>query len=284
MTYQNGQTLYTQDGHEVQFDHVVGETAYVRPVQTVIIQSGYGERVDEYEDTEAASHLIAVNTASLYTTAPVAVFSDKIKAMRDEISQIAEEKKAALKSREDEIRALNSELAKIKSDLDRWNREHGVFKDIGRLLDGEPMFPLHSEGSPYHRAQNIPSIPKDEYIEAVRITYNRFKEQQPWTLTTSRDRSYPVRFFHTEEERAAHISEQFDEACDHFRKSPDFSAERHTHTTRLDYRTLQRWCKVHPHLSIPSDIEAAKAESDDKAVEAEKERLRKQLAEMETTT
>ncbi|QJA43046.1 hypothetical protein [Phaeobacter phage MD18] len=282
--FDKGQTLYTLDGTFVEFDHAHGEIAFVYPIQTVVIQTSnyHGDDYDEHEDEQRADHLIAVPMHQLTTKRPIPVLDAEIAAKREELDTIKADAARAAKEKEKALRRIDMELADAQRRMDQWKEKHRVFDVLGRMLDGEDLFPLEEVQNPYTHSWAVPYIPEWKDVKVVTLKHGAMNNTSPWMVNRSYgDSTYMVRFFDTEEERTARVSELFDTTCEDFRKKPDYGTEGKTYTTRLDYGTLQRWCEKHPHLSLPKDIVDAKVESDAAAKEAKKAHLQKQLEELE---
>ncbi|QGH74951.1 hypothetical protein MAL1_00205 [Bacteriophage DSS3_MAL1] len=282
--FDKGQTLYTLDGTYVEFDHEHEGTAYVYPIQTVVIQctTYHGDDFDELEDERVADHLIAVPMDKLTTDRPIPALDAEIIKKKEELDAIKAATARAAKEKEQAQRRIDMELADSQRRMDQWKEKHRVFDVLGRMLDGEDLFPLEEVKNPYHKSWAVPYIPEWKDVKVVTLKHGNMHNSSPWTVNRSYgDSTYMVRFFDTEEERTARVSELFDTACEDFRKKPDYGTEGKTYTTRLDYGTLQRWREKHPHLSLPQDIVDAKVASDAAAKEAQKARLQQQLEALE---
>lgn len=276
--------LYDKNGAVYTLDHEHDGTAYVRPMVKVVTQAtGYnGDSFHEEEDYEPASYLISMDRSELFNSPPIEEVNEDLASKKAEL--------AALKAdAEREIREINAERSAIKSDLrhakhqlDMWMGKHRVMMDLGKLLDGQILYPLSVRKNSYHHSREIPYIPKMERLDLLTVSAGDFEKGQKWTIKKYSSDSYgnPFRFFDTEEERSAVISSEFDEVCEAFRKKPNFETAGYTTTTSLNYGTLMKWVKTHPALTIPADIEAMKDENDAKVVEDKKAALKAQLEEL----
>ncbi len=115
------------------------------------------------------------------------------------------------------------------------------------------------------------------------IRSGNFESGQKWIKEEYARDTYgsPFRFFDTEDERNAVIKEEFDSACEQFRKAPDFETTSWTAGTTLHFGTLQEWVKAHPALCIPDDIQQMKTDNDATLAEERKVKLRAELEAIE---
>ncbi|MBM2293770.1 hypothetical protein JQX09_17725 [Sulfitobacter pseudonitzschiae] len=280
MTFQKNQQLYTLTGEAFAFDHAIDGTAYVRPMIVVTYQSGYGDEIHEEQVTEAAGHFVAMPSADLFTSPPVGLVDSEIQAKRKELDELSASAAKELKQTKAELSKVQFDLSRSKGELDRWMDQHRPLIDVGKLMDGQTLYPLSVRENPYHKGREIPRIPSMRNAGILTLTSGNFEKGQPWVCKQYASDTYgsSFRFFDTEEERSAVISAEFDAACDHFRAKPDFDTTSYTTGTTLHYGTLQRWVEAHPALSIPDDIEAIKAENDAKKVAERKAKLAAELA------
>lgn len=268
--------MYSKDGDMFEVWRVLDDTVLAHPMYRFI----YDADGDEYSEFEPASHLVSIPADILLANPPVAAVDQEIADRRTELAElkhtIAKEKREA----EAGARKAKAELDAAKRELERWQTEHQHFIDLGRLLDGKPMFPLHSKDNHYHKSADIPSIQDWKHVKHIAVTPNTYRKDEPWAVYHDRDGSYgwTTRFFHSEQERNNFVSERFGKACEDFRKNPDFSTTSHTTSTRLHYGTLSKWCERFPHLAIPDDIVEGKAEADRAEMDAKAEKLRAELA------
>lgn len=276
-------TLYDKTGAAFSFDHELEGTAYVRPMIKVVFRSGYGEDVHEVEDFEPAAYLVAMDRSSLFDAPPLAVVNEEVSAKQAELAALKAEAKKAIREINSQRSAAERELQEAKRQLDRWMETHRVMTDLGKLLDGQVLYPLSVSENHYHHARDIPRIPSTQNAAYLAIHSGNFEKGQKWVCKKYADDSYrtPFRFFDTEEERAAVILSEFEATCAKFRDKPNFDTTSHTASTTLHYGTLLEWVKTHPSLSIPDDIKAMKAANDAELVERRKATLAAELAAIE---
>lgn len=278
--------LYDKTGAAFALDHEHAGMAYVRPMVKVVTQYGYGDDFEEHDDVEPASYLVEMDRAALFDAPPVVALDEDIKAKTEELAALKAEAKKAINELKSEQAAAERKLADSKRQLNEWMQTHRVMMDLGKLLDGQVLYPLSVGENPYHHARNIPRIPSMQNAAYLSITSGNFEKGKKWVCKRYADDAYstPFQFFDTEEERAAVISSEFDITCSRFRARPNFDTTPHTSSTNLHYGTLQEWVRTHPALSIPDDIKAMKVEHDAKLLIAKKEKLAAELAAMEDTT
>jgi hypothetical protein len=277
--------IYDKAGAAFELDHEIDGVSYVRPLIKVFMQSTTysGDDFHEDEGFEPADFLVARNTSELYDAPPVEIVDAEIKAKREELQALISDAKRQGREAQSAKRKAELELDRAKSQLEKWFTEHSVMMDLGKLLDGQVLYPLSVSENHYHKARDIPRIPKMSGAKYLAIHSGDFEKGQKWVCKSYAADSYgsPFRFFNTEEERAAAIADKFTAALDAFRKSPAFSKDGTTHSTRLDYGTLTRWVETHPALQIPDDIEAMKVEHDADVARQKREQLAAQLAELD---
>jgi len=277
-------TLYDRTGAAFTLDHEANGKAYVRPMVKMIFQSSnyQGDDCEQVEDFEPADYLVAMDRDALFYAPPIQQVNADVAAKRAELEAIQAEAAKAVRQSKSDKAAAERELASAQKQLSDWMAKHGVMIDLGKLLDGKILYPLSDKRNHYHRAPDIPHIPEMRKAKYLSITGGDFEKGQKWTAFkhASDDHGHSVRFFNTDAERAAVIASEFEAACGHFRKSPDFDTTSYTTGTKLHYGTLMEWVKTHPALAIPDDIKAMKAESDEKAVEARRAKLAAELAAM----
>ena len=280
--------LYDKTGAAFTLDHQVDEILYVRPMVKVIMQStSYnGDDYHETEEFEPADFLVARNASELFDAPPVEIIDAEIKDKREKLQSLISETKRQERDAKDAKRKLELELARAKTQLEKWMSDHQVMIDLGKLLDGKILYPLSMRKNSYNDGREVPQIPKMSGAKYLTIHSGDFEKGQKWSCKKYAQDSYgsPFRFFDTEEERSAAIADEFAITCDVFRKNPTFSMEGETYSTRLDYGTLRRWTKTHPALKIPADIEAMKVEHDAEAARKKREHLAAQLAELDRST
>jgi hypothetical protein len=272
--------LYDKTGAAFSFDHEHDGTAYVRPMVKVFLQSGYGEDVHEEEDFEPAGYLVAMDRSSLFDAPPLAVVNDEVAAKQAELDALKAEANKVVRDINSQRSAAERGLQEAKRQLDQWMESHRVMTDLGKLLDGQVLYPLSVSENHYHRARDIPSIPSMQNAAYLAITSGNFEKGQKWVCKKYADDTYrtPFRFFDTEEERAEVILSEFEATCAKFRERPNFDTTSHTATTTLHYGTLMEWVEMHPTLTIPDDIKAMKAANDAELVERRKATLAAELA------
>lgn len=285
--FECGQKLYMHDGTSVIFDHIVGEDAYVSPIITVMIQTmDYrGDDVNEEEDEEVAAHFIKVPLNKLTSVKPLNVLDAEIAEKRAVLDALKADTMQAIRDGNRAVRDVKQELVDATRTMDRWREKHQVFLDLGRMLDGETMFPLRMTKNPYHKASDVPVIPKLEDIRLMNIQYKNTKSECPWSVQSehSSDSYYQIKFFYSEEERQECITKRFTDVCGRFLKKPDYGMEGARYNTGLDYGTLTLWVKKHPHLEIPADITAGKEAFDAEKAQAHRARLKAELDALENT-
>lgn len=277
--------LYDKTGAAFALDHEVDGVSYVRPmVKVVMYQTDYrGDDYHEEEGFEPADFLVALNTSELFEAPPVAVVDAEIAAKREELHALVSDAKRQEREAKEAKRKAEFELAQAKSQLEKWMTEHKVMIDLGKLLDGQVLYPLSVRDGTYHSGREVPQIPKMSGAKYIALHSGDFEKGQKWVCKKYGEDGYGKSFcfFDTEEERDAAIADEFAATLDAFRKNPTFSKDGATYSTRLDYGTLTRWIKEHPTLEIPADIEAMKAEHDAEVARKKREQLAAQLAELE---
>lgn len=278
--------LYDKTGAAFVFDHEHDGTAYVRPLVKVFLQSGYGEDAHEEEDFEPAGYLVAVDRSSLSDTPPLAIVNEEVAAKRAELDALKAESKKVISDLNSKRRGAEYELQDAKRKLEEWMKTHRVMMDLGKLLDGQVLYPLSVQENHYHRARDIPRIPSMQNAAYLAITSGNFEKGQKWVCKRYADDNYrtPFRFFDTEEERAAVILSEFEVTCAQFRGKPDFDTTTYSSSTTLHYGTLLEWVKSHPALSIPDDIKAMKAANDAELVERRRATLAAELSALSTAS
>lgn len=277
---QQGDIRYTKDGEAVQIAYVLEDAVLAHPMQRVVYQDNFEE---PYEEEEPADHLRSYNESELFEKPPVDVIDADLRSKREELEEVKRQISTASKDLRDELAKLKRDKEAAERDLDRWNTEHQHFIDLARLLDGKPMFPLHVAKSPYHNAWRTPYVPKWEDVKFICVTPNVYRGEERWRVVSQREASpdWTTRFFYSEADRNAFISDRFAELCEKFRGAPDFSLEGKTYGSRLDFGTLQGWCSRFPHLSIPEDIEAGKVQADEGVKAQKASKLRAELEALE---
>lgn len=278
-------TLYDKTGAAFSLDHEIDGTAYVRPMVKVFTQSGYGDELHEEEDVEPARYLVAVERSSLFDKPPIVEINADIKAKTAELVALKAAAQKLIKELKAEKAAAEYKLADAKRQLDQWMQTHKGMIDLGKLLDGKVLYPLSVDENHYHRAREIPRIPKMGDIRGLRVEGGNFVEGKEWRAKTYMSDHYNIsfQFFDTEEERAAVILSEFEATCAKFRQNPNFTVDIYT-STNLHYGTLMEWVTTHPALSIPEDIKAMKAANDAEIIEQRKAKLAAELAAMEATS
>lgn len=278
--------LYDKTGSAFTLDHEHEGTAYVRPLIKVVHQSTsyHGDDFHETEDYEPAEYLVAMDRDTLFDAPPVMAVNQEIADKQVELKALKSDAAKATKEINSARNDAESQLRAAKRQLDEWMKSHRVMMDLGKLLDGQVLYPLSVKENPYHHGRDIPRIPEMRNAGYLTIRSGDFEKGQKWVCKEYASDCYgsPFRFFDTEEERTAEIRSEFDATCQKFRENPNFDTTRHTTTTRLHYGTLTEWVKTHPALIIPSDIENMKANHDAELVEKHKIKLAAELAELET--
>lgn len=274
--------LYDKTGAAFSLDHEHNGKAYVRPMVKAITQYGYGDDVHEDEGYEPAAYLVEMDRADLFDAPPIVALNADIVAKAAELEALRAEAKKVISELKSERSKAEYQLADAKRKLDEWMKTHKGMIDLGKLLDGQVLYPLSVSQNSYHYARNIPHIPEMKKIGRLFVEGGDFEKGKEWRAQRYMSDIYdtPFQFFDTAEERAAVIQAEFDATCDAFRKAPNFEVDIYT-TTRLHYGTLLEWVKTHPALSIPDDIKAMKADHEAEVVRAKKAALAAQLAAME---
>ncbi|MEQ8308065.1 MAG: hypothetical protein RIA09_16025 [Hoeflea sp.] len=274
--------LYDKTGRGYEFDHEYDGLAYVRPMVKVLIQTSnyHGDDFSEDEDLEPADYLIAMNRADLFDKPPVAPLNEDIAAKQAELAAVKSEHARAVHEKKLACERLDRQLESTQRRLDQWMKDHQVMIDLGRLLDGEVLYPLSLK----ERTNEIPRIPSMKDLRYLTVHSGDFEKGKPWTCEKYNRDSFgtPFRFFDTEEERLKVIRESFDSVCASFRKKPDF-AER-GYSSNLNYGYLKRWVETHPALEIPEDIREMKRQHEAEIVEQRKAKLAAELAALEEKT
>lgn len=281
-------TLYDKNGAAFSLDHEHDGTAYVRPMVKVIVQSSdwNDELHEEDAGHEPADYLVAKERTSLFDAPPVAVINADIAAQKAELDVLKSEAKKAAREISAERGRVESQLRDAQRQLKDWMASHRVMMELGKLLDGQVLYPLSVRENSYHHSREIPRIPKMRNVGYLTVTSGDFEKGQKWVCKQYSSDSYgsPFRFYDTEQERAAVIHAEFAEACQSFRKAPNFDTTTWSASTALHYGTLMEWVETHPSLSIPDDIVALKAKHDADMVEKRKAVLAAELAEIEGAT
>jgi hypothetical protein len=275
--------LYDKTGAAFSLDHEHNGKAYVRPMVKAITQYNDGGDVFEDEDFEPAAYLVEMNRVDLFDAPPIVALNADIVAKTEELSALKAEAKKAISELKSERSRAEYLLADAKRKLEEWMKTHKVMIDLGRLLDGQVLYPLSVSQNHYHRARDIPRIPTMRYAKYLALTSGDFEEGKKWVCKQYASDHYgsEFQFFDTEEERAAVIQSEFDITCRQFREHPNFDTTSHTSTTTLHYGTLLEWVKTHPALSIPDDIKGMKADHEAEVIRAKKAKLAAELAAME---
>ncbi len=279
--------LYDKTGAAFILDHEHGGTAYVRPLVKVIVQlGGYDDEPYETEDFEPAAYLVSMDRSALFDAPPVAVVNEELAAKQAELDAVKAATQKAIREINSARSAAERELQAAKRQLDEWMKSHRVMMDLGKLLDGQVLYPLSVKENSYHHGRDIPRIPGMRNAGYLTVTSGDFEKGQKWVCKRYASDSYgsPFMFFDTEEERAAVITSEFEAACDKFRKAPNFDTTSYSTGTTLHYGTLTEWVVTHPALRIPDDIKAMKAAHDAELVEQRKAKLAAELAEIEAAT
>lgn len=277
-------TLYDKTGAAFKLDHEHNGTLYVRPLVKVVMQTNYGDDYHEEEDFEPAAYIVAKDEAELFYAPPIPAVEAELVAKQAELDALKAERKKVVSELWSEKSAAEHELSTAKMQLERWMETHRVMMDLGKLLDGQVLYPLSVGKNHYHHARDIPRIPEMRSASYLSITSGNFESGQKWVAKKYAQDTYsiPFMFFDTYEERAAAIQSEFDAACQAFRQKPDFTVDIYT-TTNLHYGTLLEWVKTHPALSIPDDIKEMKAAHDAALVEQRKAALAAELAAISAT-
>lgn len=274
--------LYDKTGAAFSLDHKHNGKAYVRPMVKAITQYNEGGDVYEDEGHEPAAYLVEMDLADLFDAPPIVALNADIVAKTAELTALKAEAKKAISELKSERARAEYLLADAKRKLDEWMKTHKGMIDLGKLLDGQILYPLSVEENSYHGGRSIPHIPQMKDISGLRVECGDFEKGKEWRTKRYLSDHYGTsfQFFDTEEERAAVIRSEFEQTCRRFRERPNFSVDIYT-TTNLHYGTLLKWVETHPALSIPDDIKAMKAEHEAEVVRAKKAKLAAELAAME---
>lgn len=274
------ETFFDKTGAAFRMDHEHDGVAYVRPMVKVIVQYGGGDDLHEEEDHEPAAYLVPMDRSSLFDAPPVVALNADIAAQKAELDALKAEGKKAVREINLEQAIAEGKLRDAKRQLDEWMNTHRVMMELGKLLDGQVLYPLSVRENNYHHSREIPRIPEMNYAQYLSITSGDFEKGQKWVCKKYSSDSYgsPFRFYDTEEERSAVIQAEFVEACQAFRKAPNFDTTSWSAGTTLHYGTLMQWVATHPSLAIPDDIVAMKAANDAALVEKRKAALAAELA------
>lgn len=282
---EQAKTLYDKTGAAFMVDHEHDGFVYVRPMMTVVMQStNYsGDDFHEEETTEPARFILEKSRDELFESPPVIAINADIATRKSELDALKAEAKNAVREINGERSRAEQKLREAQRQLDEWMKTHRVMMELGKLLDGQVLYPLSVKENSYHHSREIPRIPDMRNAGYLTVTSGDFEKGQKWVCKRYSSDSYgsPFRFYDTEEERAAVIHAEFVEACEAFRKAPNFDTTSYTTGTTLHYGTLVAWVRTHPSLAIPDDINAMKAAHDADLVEQRKAKLAAELAEME---
>lgn len=273
--------LYDKSGAAFSLDHEHNGKAYVRPMVKAITQYNDGGDVYEDERHEPAAYLVEMDRADLFDAPPIVALNADIVAKKEELAALNAEAKKAISELKSERARAEYLLADAKRKLEEWMKTHRGMMDLGKLLDGQILYPLSVSKNAYHGSRDIPRIVKMRDISGLRVECGDFEAGNPWKAKSYLSDHYHTsfQFFDTEEERAAVIRSEFEQTCRQFRERPNFSVDIYT-TTNLHYGTLLKWVETHPALSIPDDIKAMKAEHEAELVRAKKAKLAAELAAM----
>ncbi len=275
-------TLYDKAGTAFAPDHEADGKVYVRPMIRVVMQStSYsGDDFHESEDFEPAPYLIAMDRADLFDAPPIKQVNADIAAARATLKGIHAEASKEERRIRAERNAAENELRAAQRQLDEWMANHRPMAELGKLLDGQVLYPLSVSENHYHKGRNIPRIPNMKDIGRLEVFAGDFEKGQAWKFKRYLSDIYgsPFRFYDTDAERSAVIASEFTATCILFRKYPDFDTTSHTSGTTLHYGTLTKWVDAHPALSIPEDIEAMKLANDAKLSDARRAKLAAELA------
>ena len=282
---QPGQKLYSKTGEVFTLDHDHGEYLYVRPLIRTITQfsTNSGEDYDEDEFYEPAPYLVSRAANELYLEPPCMQMDGDITKKREELAQLEAEHKRNIRQYQQQTDRAQGYLRDAQNQLKRWIEEHRVIMDIGRLLDGQIMYPLRVQQNHYHRGREIPIIPKMDGSRYIALHSGNFERGQKWVAKEYAEDNYgaPFKFFYTEEERSQAIKDEFEEALRQFRAAPNFDTTSYTAGTQLHYGTLLKWVQTHPTiLSMPEDIIEMKKQDEQKAIDARKAQLAKELEQL----
>jgi len=274
--------LYNKEGGVFALDHEHEGVAYVRPMAKVVGCDDEGNVYDD-GDYEPAEYLVAIDRGELFDAPPVEAVNEDIAAKKEELDALKASETKMVREMNAKRTAAERELKASERQLAEWMKTHRVMIDLGKLLDGEILYPLLVRENPYHHSRSIPYIPEMRNIRYLTVHDGNFETGQPWASKKYAGDPYSgsFQFFDTEDERSAVIREEFDAACQAFREKPNFDTTSHTTSTTLHYGTLMEWVETHPALAIPADIEAMKAKHDAEMIEKKKAKLAAELAEME---
>ncbi|WNL50777.1 hypothetical protein RPALISO_190 [Ruegeria phage RpAliso] len=301
MTFQKGESLYTSEGTYVSFDHAVGETAYVRPVLTRIIQATTysGDDFHEEEDEFDADHLIDVPLAGLSKEKPSAKLDEDIAGKKAELAELRATIEREESARRRGAYAREQEIKDGEKKLAEWREKFETFDMLGHVMEGGEVFPL-SVRQLRHAATtcSIPVIPDISKVKLLRI--RPIQKKWPYTgqvknpddpvkweaVPTADHRRYSsgdivtnVHLFKTEQERTEYLTELFDKVVAEWSKTQNFGAS--DYSNDLDYGSLCKWVEKFPHLEMPEHIVRGKELADEAAKQARIDAARKRLEELE---
>lgn len=274
--------FYDKAGAKFFFDHEVEGTVYVRPVIKVFSVS-YDDDYQE-EEEEAADYIVARKRDELFDAPPVEIIDTEIKAKQAELNQLKSEHQRIKRESDADLRKAQLELKSAQRQLKDWMAEHKIMIDLGNLIEGKTLYPLTIRKSSYHDTFEVPRIPETKNAGYLILSGGDWESGKSWHCKRYSSDTYgsEFQFFDTEEERTAIISDAFANACEAFRKQPNFSEEGKTYSTRLDFGTLQLWVKKYSYLAIPDDILAAKKDNEAKKIAERREKLSAELVSLST--
>lgn len=264
------ETLYTKSGQAVVVDARVGSTIYARPMMKVAYQIGEDELEEVGEPSESISKF---DVTELFKRPPVAIINEEIELATAKM----ESAHALLRKEQQELTrekiSAEKELCAAQRTLEQWKKKHQVISDLGRLLDGEEIFPLCAVDRSYFSAPNIPYVPEMKLMDLLTLSGG----DREWRLKSYSGSEQKLRFFHSEQDRLNFISAQFDTVLSAFHKRPNYSDDGKTYSTTLDFGLLSRWVERHPHLAMPEDVIAGKKSHEDTQRSARAEKLKAEL-------
>lgn len=293
MTFRNGETLYTQTGNTVAFDHDLNGTAYVHPILTVTrqVSNSRGDDFEEYDEEVLADHLIAVPYNTLTRAKPIDLLDTQIAEKQAKLSELNQQITRAESDARSAVRTCERLLADKQKELADWIDQYPLFAEAAAFLAGEQVYALSIYENSHTRHPHLPSITKDEDLRLIRMRpktarANQFARKKgtehdrlEWVAVTKNGYSEPREvtqlFFGSDAERSYHVRELFDKVCTAFRAHPKFSNGTYSHD--LDMGLLRQWTARFTFLTIPYDILQMETAHHAEAKEQQRARLQQQL-------
>ena len=260
-----GETCFTPDGVECEFDHYFTHTngvrAYVRVGRMIQVTDHSGCDFDEV--IEFDGNLVEIDASRLSKKAPVKALQTKVLTLREEISQL----ERTIKTKNQEV--LNAEHANkiTQKEADNLMQEYPAFKQLHELAQGQTKFIVAQGPSKLSAPTKINSA----YPSFPVLTLIRSGSRFIWSANiktrygTSETREHRIFLFDTEQEQLDHVSTLYAEILEGFRDNPKrYEAYGSSVNTGPRHSTVLNWVQEWKHLSIPSwvagDIEEFESE------------------------